>query len=173
MSHCLGLQNLVLKIQPPRDFQCQGLAVFKIPRNLPFSKCGPTLWVMRRKQLPPPLASPSPPPQLGLPRWFSGKKNTPDNAGAAGDRSSVFGLGRSPGGGNCYLLQYSCLRNPMDRRAWWAIVHGVTESLTQLNNWASTAHLPNTIFHLSSHKKEHFPSQQHMAKHMQTEQIWI
>ena len=34
----------------------------------------------------------------------------------------------SPGGGNGNPLQYSCLENPMDRGAWWAIVHGVTES---------------------------------------------
>ena len=35
-------------------------------------------------------------------------------------------LRRSPGEGNGNLLQYSCLGNPMDRGAWWAIVHGVT-----------------------------------------------
>ena len=35
-------------------------------------------------------------------------------------------LGRSPGEGNGNLLQYSCLGNPMDRGAWWAILHGVT-----------------------------------------------
>ena len=85
---------------------------------------------MKRKWLPPPLASTGPPPQLGLPRWLSGKKNMPDNAGAAGDRILIFGLGRSPGGGNCSLLQYSCLGNPMDRSAWQAIVQGVTESGT-------------------------------------------
>ena len=36
--------------------------------------------------------------------------------------SSIPGWGRSPGGGNGNLLQYSCLKNPMDRGAWWAIV---------------------------------------------------
>jgi len=40
----------------------------------------------------------------------------------------ISGLGRSPGGGNGNLLQYSCLGNPMDRGAWWARVHGVAES---------------------------------------------
>ena len=35
------------------------------------------------------------------------------------------GLGRSPGEGKDNPLQYSCLENPMDRGAWWAIVHGV------------------------------------------------
>ena len=32
------------------------------------------------------------------------------------------------------ILEYSCLRNPMGRRAWWAIVHGVEKSQTQLIN---------------------------------------
>ena len=42
--------------------------------------------------------------------------------------------GRSPGVGNGYLLQYSCLENPMDRGAWWVIVHGVAKSLIQLSD---------------------------------------
>ena len=42
--------------------------------------------------------------------------------------------GRSPGEGNSNPLHYSCLGNPMDRGAWWAIVHGVTNSRTQLSN---------------------------------------
>ena len=41
--------------------------------------------------------------------------------------------GRSPGEGHGNPLQYSCLENPMDRGAWWATVHGVTESQTQLS----------------------------------------
>ena len=53
-------------------------------------------------------------------------KNLPDNAG---DMGSIPGLGRSPQEGNGNLLQYSCLRNPMDRGAWWATVHGVTKEL--------------------------------------------
>jgi len=40
----------------------------------------------------------------------------------------IPGSGRSPGGGQDNPLQYSCLENPRDRGAWWAIVHGVTES---------------------------------------------
>ena len=51
-------------------------------------------------------------------------KNPPANAG---DADSIPGSGRSPEGGNCYSLQYSCLENPMDRGAWRAIVHGVTK----------------------------------------------
>ena len=48
------------------------------------------------------------------------------------DRGSVPGLGRSPGGGHGNPLQYSCLKNPKDRKAWRAIAHGVTKSRTQL-----------------------------------------
>ena len=54
-------------------------------------------------------------------------KNPPANAG---DTGSIPGLGRSPGGGHGNPLEYSCLRNPMDREAWWAIVHGVVKSWT-------------------------------------------
>ena len=51
-------------------------------------------------------------------------KNPPVNAG---DTGLIPGSGRSPGEGNGNLLQYSCLGSPMDRGAWWATVHGVTE----------------------------------------------
>ena len=71
-----------------------------------------------------------------FPRWLSGKKS----ACNAGDMGSIPGLGRSPGEGNGNLLQYSCLGNPMDRGAWKAIVHGVSESLTQLSNWTTAGH---------------------------------
>ena len=48
---------------------------------------------------------------------------------SAGDEGSVPGLGRSPGEGNGYLLQYSCLGNPMDRGAWLATAPGVAKEL--------------------------------------------
>jgi len=54
-------------------------------------------------------------------------KNLPANAEDAG---SISGLGRSPGEGNGNPLQYSCLRNPMDRGAWWAAVQGVVKNRT-------------------------------------------
>ena len=54
-------------------------------------------------------------------------KKLPANEGDAGDMGSRPGLGRSPGEGNGNPLQYPCQGNPMDRGAWWAIVHGVTE----------------------------------------------
>ena len=52
---------------------------------------------------------------------------TVDSACNAGDPGSIPELGTSPGEGNGYPLQYSCLENPMDRGAWWATVHGVAE----------------------------------------------
>ena len=71
-------------------------------------------------------------------------KNLPANAGDTGDESSIPGLGRSPGGGHGHPLQYSCLEDPTDRGAWWATVHRVTKSRTQLKQLSieqdSTAH---------------------------------
>ena len=55
-------------------------------------------------------------------------KNLPANTGDIRDSGSVLGSGRAPGGGNGNPLQFSCLENPMDRRAWRATVHGVAKS---------------------------------------------
>ena len=55
----------------------------------------------------------------------------------AGDLGSIPGLGRSSGEGSGTLLQYSCLENPMDGGAWWATVHGVAKSWTQLSDFTS------------------------------------
>ena len=57
-------------------------------------------------------------------------KNLPANARDLRHESAVPGSGRSPGGGHSKPLQYSCLENPIDRGAWWATVHRVTESDT-------------------------------------------
>ena len=57
-------------------------------------------------------------------------KNLLTNVGDARDTGSIPGPGRSPGGGNGNPFQYSCLGNTMDRGAWRATVHGVTESET-------------------------------------------
>ena len=61
-------------------------------------------------------------------------KNLPTNAGDTGDVGAIPGSGRSPGGGNGNLPQYSCLENPMNRTGWRARVHGVTKSLTRLSD---------------------------------------
>ena len=68
----------------------------------------------------------------GLPRWFSGKEP------ACQCSSLIPWSGRYPERGNGNPLQYPCLGNPMDRGAWWATVHGVTNSQTQLRDWAHT-----------------------------------
>ena len=59
-------------------------------------------------------------------------KNLPANAGDTKDMGSIPGSGRSPGARNGNVLQYSCLENSMDRGAWWATVHGVAKSWTQM-----------------------------------------
>jgi len=61
---------------------------------------------------------------------FSGGSVGKEFACNAGDLSSITELGRSPGGGHGNPVQYSCLGNPMDRGAWRAAVHEVTESQT-------------------------------------------
>ena len=61
---------------------------------------------------------------------FSGGSDGKEPTCNAGDLGSVPGSGRSPGGGNGSPLHYSCLENPMDRGASWAIVHRVAESDT-------------------------------------------
>ena len=52
-----------------------------------------------------------------------------------GDLDSIPGSGRFPGEGNGNPLQYSCPENPMDGVAWWATVHGVAKSRTQLSDF--------------------------------------
>ena len=63
-------------------------------------------------------------------------KNPPANAGDIRDAGSIPGLGRSPGVGNSNPLQYSCLENPMDRGAWWAIIHRIAQSQSRLSDLA-------------------------------------
>ena len=63
---------------------------------------------------------------MGFPSVSAGK----DATCSAGDLGSIPGLGRSPGEGKGYPLQYSDLENPMEGQAWRATVHGVAESLT-------------------------------------------
>ena len=67
---------------------------------------------------------------MGLPYSSDGK----ESACNAEDLGSVLGSGRSSGERNGNPLQYSCLENPMDREAWWATVHSITKSWTQLSD---------------------------------------
>ena len=68
-------------------------------------------------------------------RGFPGGSEGKASAYNAGDLGSVPGWGRSPGEGNGNPLQYYYLENPMDGEAWWATVHGVAKSQTQLSNF--------------------------------------
>ena len=63
------------------------------------------------------------------------------NAGDITDSGSIPGPGRFPGGGHDNPLQHSCLENPMDRGAWWAIGPGVTKSRTQLKRLSMHTYL--------------------------------
>ena len=77
-------------------------------------------------------------------RWLTEYRIACD-AEDVGDMGSIPGSGRSPGGGHGNPLHYSCLENPMGTGAWWATVHKVAKSWTQL----STAH-PHTIMRMDS-----------------------
>ena len=68
---------------------------------------------------------------------FPGSSEVKASACNVGDLGSIPRLGRSPGEGNGNPLQYSCLENPMDGAAWWAIVHGFTKSWTRLSNFTT------------------------------------
>ena len=76
----------------------------------------------------------------GLPGDLYGK----ESACNAGDQGSIPGSGRYPGERNGNPLQYSCLENPMDRETWWATVHGVTKSRTQLSDSHTHTHTHNS-----------------------------
>ena len=66
---------------------------------------------------------------------FPGVSDGKESACNAGDPGLIPGLGRSPGEGNGYPIQYSCLENFIDRGAWWATVLGVAKSWTGLSNF--------------------------------------
>ena len=63
-------------------------------------------------------------PLMGFPCGSDDK----ESACNVGDPGFIPGLGRSPGEGNGYPLQYSCLENPMDRGSWQTTVHKFTQS---------------------------------------------
>ena len=74
-------------------------------------------------------------------------KNPPANAGT-GSRPE---LGKSPGGGNGYSLQRSCLENPMDRGAWWTTVHRIAKEsdMTEVTSANACTHISIHISPLS------------------------
>ena len=66
-------------------------------------------------------------------------KNPSANVGDIRDMGLIPGSGRSSGGGHGNSLQYSCLKNPMDRGAWQATAHGVAQSRTRLKRLSMCA----------------------------------
>ena len=64
---------------------------------------------------------------------FPGGSDDKESECNSGDLGSILGSGRSPGEGNGYPLQYSCLENSMDRGTWQGTVHGIEKSWTQLS----------------------------------------
>ena len=71
--------------------------------------------------------------ELGTSKGFPSDSVSKESSCSAGDASLILGSRKSPGGGNGDPLQYSCLKNPIDRGAWWATVQKVEMSQTQLS----------------------------------------
>ena len=78
---------------------------------------------------------------------FPGGSEVKVSACNVGDLGLIPGLGRSHAEGNGSPLQYSCLENPMGGGAWWATVHRVAKSRTQLSNFTFTF----TFIHIISY----------------------
>ena len=70
---------------------------------------------------------------------FPGNSDSKESACNVGDLGLIPGLGRFPGDGNNYPLQYSGLENSMDRGNWQAIIHGISKSQTQLSDFHFTS----------------------------------
>ena len=83
-------------------------------------------------------------------------KNLPASARYARDTGSVSGLGRSPGGRNGNPFHYSCLESPMDRTAWWATAHGISNSQTWLSMHARTHTCAHTHKHIYTLQQENY-----------------
>ena len=98
---------------PHGDFRCPGLAVDLFVRSQSarrgLARAVGVCWELC------PLGA-----SRGLPWWLSSKKKVTCSARDSRDAGLIPGWGRSPGGGNGYPLQCSCLENPMDRGAWRA-----------------------------------------------------
>ena len=82
---------------------------------------------------------------------FLGSSDGKASAYNAGDPGVIPGSGRSPGEGNGTPLQYSCLENPMDRGVWWATIHGVAKSWTQLSDFTSLHFRLAKVFNFDPH----------------------
>ena len=85
-------------------------------------------------------------------KGFPGSSEVKASACNTGELGLIPRLGRSPGEGKSNPLQYSCLENPIDRGAWWAILHRVAKSWTRLSDFTFTVQgtLKSLIQHHSS-----------------------
>ena len=88
----------------------------------------PRLHRVKKKNLPSTIYDP--PQNLRFPSDSDSK----ESASNVGDLDFIPRLGKSPGGGNGCSFRYSCLKNPMNRGAWWATAHGVTKSQIGLSD---------------------------------------
>ena len=77
---------------------------------------------------------------------FPGGAEVKASACNAGDMGSIPGFRRSPGEENGNPLQYSCLENPMDEGAWWAVVHGVAKSQARLSDFTHSLLITSFFF---------------------------
>ena len=134
--------------------------IASLHQRLPYPRCHQSLHVpsgshaaSALKMQPVQVHSPwnQAPANVTLSSWYLMHpiKNLPANAGDTRDTGSIPGSGGAPGGRNGNPLQYSCLENPMDRGAWWATVHGVAKSWTQLSRHTHTRTLFYSIQNFS------------------------
>ena len=79
-----------------------------------------------------------------LPNRFPGSSDGKESAYNAGDPNLILGLGRCPGEGKGNSLQYSCLKNPMDRGAWQVAIHW---GHTEWHGWSDLAHMCGVYLH--------------------------
>ena len=110
---CSALQANSLPSEPPGKLPSSTIVQMYFTKADP-KPCAKSLTVFNKQQL--------------------SNKQTVKNLLAMWETGLIPGSGRSPGGGHGNPLQYSCLGNPMDRGAWWAIVDGVAKSQTRLGS---------------------------------------
>ena len=101
-------------------------------------------------------------PSTKLGQGFPGGSVGKETACHVGDPGSIPGLGRSPGEGHGSPLRHSCLENPMDRGAWWAVVRGM-ESRTRL----SIGHMQESAWCVPGAVSVSFPSYRHWVTSLQ------
>ena len=96
---------------------------------------------------------------LGAPRVALAIKDPACQCWRHRDVGLIPERGRSPGGGHCYPLQYSCLENPIDTGDWWVTVHSITKSQTRLKRLSTTQQYATQLVCLN--EKQQKPSTNH------------